>query len=88
MDYILLDDKISLLNEVRLYDRDFKKHKNGHLCRRVYSPENAIEDYNNRYIEKIVVCTLTHANSIVDYFIRSGVDVMDIWTVDKIVFGM
>ena len=86
--YILRDKSIDNLSAVRVYDLHFEKYNGSYLGKSVFSAEQAVIDYKNKDIEKIVICNLIFADEIFKALSSKGICEEDILTIDTLVYGM
>lgn len=61
--------------------------KSYHKCR-VINIDEMLNDYKQNKFDKIVVCSVFHANSIIDDLIKKDIEYDDIFTVTQVVFWM
>lgn len=88
MDYVLRDENITNLSNVKIYDLHYEKYQEPHYGKKVLSADQAISDYQNFEIEKIVICNLIFAEEIFNFFVSKGIKKEDVLTIDALIYGV
>lgn len=88
-EYVLLDlaqnenaDRVFCIG-----DRGYEKYKQGIKGVPVVAPETVTSCYMQGNVNKIIICSVPHANAIYDDFINRGVSPADIITVTSAIFS-
>ncbi|WP_024866218.1 hypothetical protein [Butyrivibrio sp. FCS014] len=88
MDYALRDSSITSLATVRIYDLHNEKFQGLYLGKKVLSADQAVNDYLNSEIEKIVICNLSFAEEIYNSLVNKGINKKDVLTIDALIYGV
>lgn len=66
-------------------DRNYDRFQEGFLGHAVSSPEAMLEQYRNGTIDKIIVCSIFHANEIMSDLMKMGFQLKDLITISDII---
>ena len=68
-------------------DRGYRRYAQGLCGVPVVAPEAVVTAYQKKEIDKILICSLSHANVIFEDFVKRGVSPVDIFTVTSAIFS-
>lgn len=87
--YVLLDLAQNKCKEkvVCIGDKAYQRYRQGIERVPVVSPEKVASCYMQGEVDKIVICSVSHANAIIDDFISRGVSLADLITVTGAIFS-
>lgn len=88
-EYVLLDlaQTKDMEKVVCIGDKAYEKYRAGFKAVSVVSPEKVTSCYMQGEVDKIIICSVSHANAIFDDFIKQGVAPGDIITVTSAIFS-
>lgn len=88
-EYMLLDllQACNLDRVLCIGDKSCKKYDGGLYDVPVVAPETLVEAYQSREIDRIIICSVSHANVIFDELVKRGVAPADIVTVTSAIFS-
>ena len=69
-------------------DKNSKNFGTNYLNCRMINGDEMLMDYKQNKFDKIVVCSIFHANAIINDLIRRGVELDDVLTISQVVFWM
>ncbi len=88
-EYVLLDlaQNENKKKVVCIGDKGYARYKQGIKGVTVVAPETVTDYYVQGKVDKIIICSISHANVIFDDFIKRGVKPEDIVTVTSAIFS-
>ena len=78
------DKKVEM---VCVSDRNYLRFARGYCGRKVVGPQEMIEMYRRKEIDKILVCSIFHVNEIINEFLCQGIDLDDIVSISTAIFS-